>query len=828
MPKPVRSSLLISSLLAYALPMTLRLLMQMRTQLRLLHPQPKHQMQMSSRTSWPNSRVSSHTHPAKQIIKKHVKKNSSIEIRAVLVGSSTSWRENRTSGTASPGLWLGFLKQGLVSPGPLHGTMPNPRTLRTAQSQLLLEKASPSSSLRLPRKSLRKSPRLKQTRAVASACEDDDAEQQCDEHSMTSSASSSSSLLVRRRPWPAEAKTQVVESERRASARRKLDRNGSKRYKNETPSPGRDCEHDVVEECDSDLELTHIGAKMSCVTVPMPMPPQQRMEQQQDCTREPGNVTDVPPRILRDWREKHEPRRLQDLVINKRKVGEIQDWLGAVNQRSLNPSETGRAQVPRVLVLHGPTGCGKTTTLSVLAQEMELDFIHWEFPVGAPSRDLAVLIDDFLHEVQFSNMAFATGPTIKRPPGQRLVVFDSPPWFRSIEQRDRVFALLHEMSFASVVPIVVVLTDLVGASADTREMITLSWASLKNASFVTAVKLNAVPPTSMKKALRQALHKEKLLASEAEVAAACAFAAGDLRALMLALEFQSVNPTGTLPGPASAALPCATLPLTNASLNQRPRKRRKMTSDAGTGDSKAMAVTQFDASSIDSPIGLFHLLGKILRNKRTESGLRKSSANFIMDHLGIDEERFIMLLHANYVDHVGDCSALADLAEQLSFVSLGCAWNDDQHAYAAVRETSALVACEALLTMNAEPAPVVFRALHGSESGIVRRQGAETELLGASWLRELTASFPELRTSAVLTDYTSYRSLVGSQSDAHARSMPSELDASRVAKSIRGLSLTPHFHPGNLERGGVGSSALLAEAVQERSDDLIEEWSDAA
>lgn len=73
------------------------------------------------------------------------------------------------------------------------------------------------------------------------------------------------------------------------------------------------------------------------------------------------------------WPMKHAPRDSIGLAIHKKKVLEVSTWLSSVYE--------GRSR-KRALVLKGPTGCGKTATLEVLAKEGGWDIVEWGNPTG--------------------------------------------------------------------------------------------------------------------------------------------------------------------------------------------------------------------------------------------------------------------------------------------------------------------------------------------------------------------------------------------------------------------------------------------------------------
>ncbi|KAF8426243.1 Rad17 cell cycle checkpoint protein-domain-containing protein [Tirmania nivea] len=85
------------------------------------------------------------------------------------------------------------------------------------------------------------------------------------------------------------------------------------------------------------------------------------------------------------WPQKHFPTASAELAIHKKKVEAVSDWLSRVREGRLRK---------RVLILRGPTGCGKTATLDVLAKEGGWDVVEWGNPTGGVSSGGMIGDDD--------------------------------------------------------------------------------------------------------------------------------------------------------------------------------------------------------------------------------------------------------------------------------------------------------------------------------------------------------------------------------------------------------------------------------------------------
>ncbi|KAI5298646.1 Ubiquitin fusion degradation protein 4, partial [Ascosphaera pollenicola] len=76
--------------------------------------------------------------------------------------------------------------------------------------------------------------------------------------------------------------------------------------------------------------------------------------------------------ITRPWADQYPPVNMEELAVHKRKVSDVQRWLTDVF--------TGRNR-QRVLVLRGPAGSGKTTTVSLLSKVLGYEVIEWRQPL---------------------------------------------------------------------------------------------------------------------------------------------------------------------------------------------------------------------------------------------------------------------------------------------------------------------------------------------------------------------------------------------------------------------------------------------------------------
>jgi len=79
------------------------------------------------------------------------------------------------------------------------------------------------------------------------------------------------------------------------------------------------------------------------------------------------------------WAERHQPDSEADLVVTKKKVEHVREFL-----------QSTLGQEPRLLVLRGPPGCGKAAVLRALCRDLGFELVEWSPAArGAPAGQAA-------------------------------------------------------------------------------------------------------------------------------------------------------------------------------------------------------------------------------------------------------------------------------------------------------------------------------------------------------------------------------------------------------------------------------------------------------
>ncbi|KAG1736111.1 Rad17 cell cycle checkpoint protein-domain-containing protein [Suillus paluster] len=358
------------------------------------------------------------------------------------------------------------------------------------------------------------------------------------------------------------------------------------------------------------------------------------------------------------WVDKYEPTIEADLAVHKRKVEDVRRWLS----EAFEGGPTGKLRkYRRILVLTGPAGTAKTTTLRVIAREMGFDIVEWRNSMSerGPSNftedskdpgddswmDTEALFDKFqaflkrasaCHNIFSASSAASSAqpeshtqsqsvpqsftqslPFTSKPTNRHLILLEDLPNILHLPTQGRFHAALQSLcgSSDSGPPVVIIISDsgLRGENAynddawdgaggtrwskkETIDIRSVLGADLSTSPYVTRIGFNPIAPTLMTKALQAMLTNHFASTSgkpptKDVVEMIVESSNGDIRSAVMALEFACV----------------VTLPIKGTG------KGKKRGNTTGSGGARAVleAVTRREQSLV-----LFHLMGKILYNKR--------------------------------------------------------------------------------------------------------------------------------------------------------------------------------------------------------------------
>jgi len=361
----------------------------------------------------------------------------------------------------------------------------------------------------------------------------------------------------------------------------------------------------------------------------------------------------------------------------------------------------------RLLILKGPSGAGKTATVSALAEAMGVDISEWKNPVDTDFSSESYLsmsaqFEDFLgRSGRFGSLTFSRDDTepqpqpSKHPPPRsedntkKLILMEEfPNTFTSTSLALRAFrtsilqflasntssALSYHTTTLTIRPLVMIITETTSSTSPSDNFTAhrLLGPSILSHSATSILEFNPIAPTLLLKALDLVLQKEArhslrrripgptVLKQLAEV--------GDVRSAIGSLEF---------------------LCLRGGDADDWSGRIASKSKKATAAMSKMEQRTLELVSQRETSLGLFHAVGKVVYNKREESTSTNRPAqppnylpqyarlkvsdvavDALIDETGTDPRTFIAALHENYVpscegasftDNLNDCiDALSD------------------------------------------------------------------------------------------------------------------------------------------------------------------------
>lgn len=97
------------------------------------------------------------------------------------------------------------------------------------------------------------------------------------------------------------------------------------------------------------------------------------------------------------WTVKYDPHTVEDLIVHKKKVEEVQRWLESATTTA-TATATKKKNTTTFIIISGPPGSGKKATVRVLGRAMGYHLMEWQ----APSHPT-------YQEVQYTNQSTGTG-----------------------------------------------------------------------------------------------------------------------------------------------------------------------------------------------------------------------------------------------------------------------------------------------------------------------------------------------------------------------------------------------------------------------------------
>ncbi|KAG9249651.1 Rad17 cell cycle checkpoint protein-domain-containing protein [Emericellopsis atlantica] len=414
----------------------------------------------------------------------------------------------------------------------------------------------------------------------------------------------------------------------------------------------------------------------------------------------PNNAEHNAGEDQRPWSERFGPRNLDELVVHKRKVGDVRKWLQDVM--------AGRMR-QRILILKGPAGSAKTTTLRLIADSMGYEILEWKNPTNNASSGFvsaSARFDEFLgkggkfgaldmdDEPASQTQARSYGGTNSENVNRILLLEEFPNTFsrtstvlsafrKSILQylAEHVPALsvfTQQSQREPIKPLVMVISETLltttSASADSFTAHRLLGPEILRHPGVGIIEFNPVAPTLLAKALGLIVQKEsrksgrkstpgpQVLQKLGEI--------GDIRNAISSLEFLCLKGDDEADWGARVTF-----------------TKPKRGANGGASLTKGEADSLELISQREASLGIFHAVGKVVYNKRDEAAAgndveklppylshmsrpKRSQVDVdsLMDETGTDTHTFISALHENYAPSCISTDAM-DLSTPIDYVN---------------------------------------------------------------------------------------------------------------------------------------------------------------
>lgn len=474
------------------------------------------------------------------------------------------------------------------------------------------------------------------------------------------------------------------------------------------------------------------------------------------------------------WVDKYKPKALTELAVNKKKVAEMKAWI----EGKLNGSvqHTGS----HVLLLKGPTGVGKTTTIRLLTDLLGIEIYEWDTPTPTLWREYIHHINsgtsyiskldefeaflDAIRKYPILNMGSsnATGKSRKA----MLLLVDDLPTPNGREACQQLCEGLRTLALSAQFPTIVSITEFTesGDQGGPGRMIQDLELALEHGG-ATKIVFNPLTSKSIMKTLTKIWTAEYHSLPPEWLSYISESSEGDLRHAINSLQFYCLSQASDNWDQGSFEYPG--LP----KVKSKKHKQKKV-AQSSILSSSFPELTDNVKSSMgrDGILSIFHALGKVLHNKRhtdqiADSGqgtivleekfvrypLKMGVPEIVLSQAHTEPGSFSAFLHENVLDFICD-EAIDDAWMAVSYLSdsdclLGASSIrhmrrrqalldlDEVDSAHVVESIAGSVMSRGVLFANSHPAPSRWQSIRGPILWQVERSSHEKriEIFSERW-----------------------------------------------------------------------------------------------